>query len=73
MFPFADTKEKTFQFEFGPDQSVQVWPAREMPDWMAEPTGWIPPSPESQIMLVKVSFGIVYTLEEEVLHFVIAS
>jgi hypothetical protein len=41
MFPFAATNEYTCQFEFGPDQSVHVYPPSWMPVWICEPTGWI--------------------------------
>jgi hypothetical protein len=51
MSPEALTNEYTCQFEFGPLQSVQVWPPMLMPVWICEPTGWMPPRPESQIMI----------------------
>ena len=54
MFPLAETKEKTCQLVLGPFQSVQVALSREMPIWMDDPTGWMLPSPESQIILAIV-------------------
>ena len=51
MSPSWLTNESTCQFEFGPFHRFHVCPARLIPVCTGEPTGWMPPCPESQIMI----------------------